>query len=76
MEIGGVLNSLPSTVAVQGNLSNELLLGDEAGMLEQVRRILSAVPRARHIFNLGHGIQQQTQISMVERLVAEVRARG
>jgi len=72
--IGEVLKQLPSSVAVQGNLSNELLLSDEAAMIRQTRAILQAVPKARHIFNLGHGIQQQTQIAMVERLVAEVRA--
>ncbi len=74
VKIGDVLSQLPSNVAVQGNLSNELLLGNEAGMITQMRSILQAVPKARHIFNLGHGIQQQTQIAMVERLVAEVRA--
>jgi uroporphyrinogen decarboxylase len=76
VEIGSVLKSLPASVAVQGNLGNELLLGDEARMLGEARRILERVPRGRHIFNLGHGIQQQTQILMVEKLVAEVRARG
>ena len=71
-----VLKTLPAGVAVQGNLSNEMLLGDEADMLAQTRKILASVPRERHIFNLGHGIQQQTQISMVERLVKEVRDHG
>jgi uroporphyrinogen decarboxylase len=74
--IGDVLQTLPGHVAVQGNLANEMLLGDEAAMLAQTRRILDSVPARRHIFNLGHGIQQQTSIAMVERLVSEVRARG
>jgi uroporphyrinogen decarboxylase len=74
--IGDVLKTLPWHVAVQGNLGNEMLLGDEAAMLAQTRRILDSVPAQRHIFNLGHGIQQQTSIAMVEKLVAEVRARG
>jgi uroporphyrinogen decarboxylase len=76
VDIGEVLKQLPSGVAVQGNLSNELLLGNEAAMIKQTRAILNAVPKSRHIFNLGHGIQQQTQIAMVEKLVAEVRAFG
>jgi len=71
-----VLVSLPAGVAVQGNLSNELLLGRESEMVAQTRGILAAVPRDRHIFNLGHGIQQQTDIKMVERLVKEVRDHG
>jgi uroporphyrinogen decarboxylase len=74
--IGDVLRSLPAGVAVQGNLGNDLLLGDEKVMLQKAREILEAVPRQRHIFNLGHGIQQQTQIAMLDKLVAEVRARG
>lgn len=74
--IGEVLQALPGNVAVQGNLGNEMLLGDEAAMVAQTRRILDSVPVRRHIFNLGHGIQQQTTIAMVEKLVAEVRASG
>ena len=74
--IGDVLKTLPGHVAVQGNLGNEMLLGNEAAMLAQSRRILDSVPARRHIFNLGHGIQQQTSIAMVEKLVAEVRAIG
>ncbi len=71
-----VLAGLPEGVAVQGNLSNELLLGDEVVMVAKLREILASVPRDRHIFNLGHGIQQQTEIKMVERLVQEVRDHG
>ena len=74
--IGEVLQTLPGNVAVQGNLGNEMLLGDEAAMVAQTRRILDSVPARRHIFNLGHGIQQQTPIAMVEKLVAAVRASG
>ena len=68
-----VLGQLSGGVAVQGNLSNLALLGSEAQMIAATRKILSSVPMERHIFNLGHGIQQQTQISMVSRLVDEVR---
>ena len=71
-----VLAGLPAQVAVQGNLSNAALLGDVDVMLTQARRILETVPRERHIFNLGHGIQQQTDIKMVERLAKEVRDHG
>ena len=73
---GFVLAGLPVGVCVQGNLGNEFLLGDEALMISKTREILSSVPRERHIFNLGHGILPQTQISMVERLVKEVRDFG
>ena len=75
-DIVEVLKALPGHCAVQGNLGNELLLGDEATMLAEIRRILGSVPEQRHIFNLGHGILQQTPISAVEALVKEVRAHG
>jgi uroporphyrinogen decarboxylase len=71
-----ILKQLPDQVAVQGNLANALLLGDDASMLAATRKILTSVPRERHIFNLGHGILPQTEIGMVERLVQEVRAVG
>jgi len=71
-----VLKQLPDHVAVQGNLSNALLLGDDALMVSATRKILTSIPRDRHIFNLGHGILPQTEISMVERLVQEVRLAG
>ena len=76
VDIASVLASLPNGVAVQGNLPNELLLGTEDAMTFRTREILAAVPRERHIFNLGHGILPETQIGMVERLVKEVRAFG
>lgn len=76
VSVGEVFLRLPVGVSVQGNLSNELLLGDEGVMVKQARKILTEVPRERHIFNLGHGIQQQTEIKMVEALVKEVRANG
>ncbi|MBG1233774.1 uroporphyrinogen decarboxylase [Aestuariivirga litoralis] len=72
----GVLKTLPAHVAVQGNLSNQLLLGDEAAMVDATRRILESVPAEQHIFNLGHGIMQQTPVSAVERLVKAVRDFG
>ncbi len=72
--IGSVLADLPAGIAVQGNLHNELLLGNVDELLGHTREVLNAVPKERHIFNLGHGILPQTEIRMVERLVKEVRA--
>ena len=73
VEAGAVLKTLPGGVALQGNLSSDLLLGTEVEMLTGVEAILQAVPAHRHIFNLGHGIQQQTDPEMVAKLVAAVR---
>ncbi len=71
-----ILNSLPPRVSVQGNLSNELLLEDEAAMIEATQHLLRTLPPERHIFNLGHGILQQTPTERVTRLVEEVRRFG
>ena len=76
LDIATLLGSLDAKVAVQGNMFNGLLLGDEGPMVARAREILQSMPRDRHIFNLGHGIQPETQISMVERLVKEVRDFG
>ena len=68
-----VLTQLDSQVAVQGNLSPQLLLGSEAAMRAGVKSVLDGVPMSRHIFNLGHGITPPTDPLMVEKLVAAVR---
>jgi uroporphyrinogen decarboxylase len=76
VDAGAVLKMLPEKTAVQGNLSNELLLGDEATMLDAARHALENLPTQRHIFNLGHGILPQTPIARVEQLVSAVRRFG
>jgi uroporphyrinogen decarboxylase len=71
---GVVLKSLPNHVVLQGNMASDVLLGSESDLAKEVARILSEVPAQRHIFNLGHGIQQQTDPAMVEKFVGLVRA--
>ncbi len=38
-----------------------------------VDRIRAAFPDRPHVFNLGHGIDKETPITHVERLIARVR---
>jgi uroporphyrinogen decarboxylase len=60
--------------AIQGNLDP---LAVEAGGLaleEGVEAILSALPRDRHIFNLGHGMRPGTPPAHVEQTIALIRA--
>jgi uroporphyrinogen decarboxylase len=71
--LSDVLNSLPDDVAVQGNLSPQMLLGSIDAMKAGVEQVLYGVPASRHIFNLGHGIVPQTDPAMVEKLVDYVR---
>lgn len=58
-------------VVLQGNLSpNKLLNGDFEADLE---RILSGMYGTPYIFNLGHGINKDTPIAHVERMIEVVQ---
>jgi uroporphyrinogen decarboxylase len=57
-------------VAVQGNLDPAVLLARPAHIKERVKDILArAGGRPGHIFNLGHGVHQQTPVDHVRALV-------
>lgn len=64
---------LPSGMPVQGNLDPLALLAGGDGLRAAVRRILDAFDGRPHIFNLGHGILQETPIAHVEQMLAEVK---
>ena len=60
-------------VGVQGNLDPALLLAKPALFRERVKDILArAAGRPGHIFNLGHGVHQQTPPEHVQALVEMV----
>jgi uroporphyrinogen decarboxylase len=66
-------NALTPQVSVQGNLDPLILaLGGEA-LDSSVRRITACLPAHSHVFNLGHGVRQETPPEHVARLVAVVR---
>lgn len=59
---------------VQGNLDPGVLLGSHELIEEHTQRILDAVGgRPGHIFNVGHGVLQQTPVENVIRLVELVK---
>jgi uroporphyrinogen decarboxylase len=59
--------------AVQGNLEPALLLADRAEIRRQAAAILKqAAGRPGHIFNLGHGVLQQTPVDNAIALVDAV----
>ena len=64
---------LPPGLPVQGNLDPLALLAGELVMTQSVRRILDAFADRPHIFNLGHGILQDTPAENVEQLIEEVK---
>ncbi|MGJ0396934.1 MAG: uroporphyrinogen decarboxylase [Methylocystis sp.] len=62
-----------SDVVLQGNLDPLALVAGGDALDREVDSILAAFEGRPHIFNLGHGILQQTPIENVERLLARVR---
>ncbi len=61
---------LPNAV-LQGNLSpHKLLSGD---FEEDLERILSGMNGTPHVFNLGHGINKDTPVAHVERMIEVVQ---
>jgi uroporphyrinogen decarboxylase len=63
-----------SRVAIQGNLDPLALIAGGATLDRAVDDVLENFGQGRLIFNLGHGILQETPIAHVEQMVARVRA--
>jgi uroporphyrinogen decarboxylase len=64
---------LPPGLPVQGNLDPLLLLSGGEQLDIAARRVLDAFAGRPHVFNLGHGIDKETPIAHVERLLEAVR---
>jgi uroporphyrinogen decarboxylase len=62
-----------SRVAVQGNLDPLALIAGGDALDRAVDEVLSSYGKGRLIFNLGHGIQPETPIAHVERMLQRVR---
>ena len=58
---------------LQGNLDPIALVAGGAALERAVDDILQAVAGRPHIFNLGHGILQETPIAHVEQLLKRIR---
>ena len=65
--------ALPDDMPVQGNLDPLALIAGGGVLDDAVQAILDAFAERPHIFNLGHGILQDTPIAHVEQLLARVR---
>ena len=74
MDIGLVRSLMPSRVALQGNLDPMALAAGGAALRSEVSTILGAMRDWPCVFNLGHGIVQQTPLAHVAQLVEQVRA--
>ena len=64
---------LPPELPVQGNLDPLALLAGGKALQAAAKRILDAFAGRPHIFNLGHGILQETPVEHVEQLIAVVK---
>ena len=64
---------LPSGFPVQGNLDPLALLAGGPEMRSSVHSILKTFADRPHVFNLGHGILQDTPVSHVEQLIELVK---
>jgi uroporphyrinogen decarboxylase len=67
--------SVPAGVALQGNLDPIVLAEGGASLNTEIDNILDAMAGAPHVFNLGHGIRQDTPPEHVAQLVERVRRR-
>jgi uroporphyrinogen decarboxylase len=64
---------LPPGLPVQGNLDPLALIAGGESLEATVKPILDALAGRPHIFNLGHGILQDTPIAHVEQLISLVK---
>lgn len=64
-----------SLAAVQGNLDPLVLIAGGEALDRAVDEVLASYGEGRLIFNLGHGIQPETPIAHVERMLQRVRER-
>ncbi|HNX05922.1 MAG TPA: uroporphyrinogen decarboxylase family protein, partial [Opitutales bacterium] len=73
LNLRAAADSLPSNVAVQGNLSPDLLDGDPEKVTLAARELLARMKgRKGHIVNLGHGIHPEARLESVQALVDAV----
>jgi uroporphyrinogen decarboxylase len=65
--------SLPADMPVQGNLDPLALIAGGSVLDDAIDGIVDALGDRPHVFNLGHGIQQDTPIAHVEQALARLR---
>lgn len=63
-----------SELVLQGNLDPAALLAGPEPARLATERLLDAMPRERHILNLGHGIQPETPMESVQAVIDAVHA--
>ena len=61
------------TGCVQGNLSPEHMVTGGEALVRETRRVVDALAKGPHIFNLGHGITPDANPDNVTRMIETVR---
>jgi uroporphyrinogen decarboxylase len=74
MDLRIAAQSIPSTIAFQGNLDPLALVAGGQPLQREAATILTALKGRPFVFNLGHGIVPQTPLEHVAALVEMVRA--
>ena len=73
MRLDEAWQTIGPTRAIQGNLDPTVLLADVAEIRRRAKEVLDqAGGRPGHIFNLGHGVLQQTSVENAIALVDAV----
>ena len=74
VNLGRARQRVGSQMALQGNFDPAALFGTPESVRAEVRRILHSYGEGSgHVFNLGHGISQHTDLENVQALVDAVR---
>ncbi|QHI96242.1 uroporphyrinogen decarboxylase [Aristophania vespae] len=68
-----IASMVPSKLALQGNLDPMILLNGGDALVKEATRIRDSLRGRPHVFNLGHGVMQQTPPENVALLVDSVR---
>ncbi len=74
MDAGWAAKALGRDVAIQGNIDPLAVVVGGSSLEAEVKEVLDAVPRGRHIVNLGHGLRPETPLEHVARVIDLVRA--
>ena len=67
------METLPAGMPVQENIDPVYLLTGGDGMVRSIDRIVDACRDRPHIFNLGHGVDKNTDPETVAQLVSHLR---
>ena len=70
IDLDDAWRSIGDQRSIQGNLDPLVLLADRDSIRERAKAVLAAAAgRSGHIFNLGHGVLQQTPVENARALV-------